>query len=158
IRARLPVIVIRMQASMRSRATLVLFVGLVGLLYADQNLLAPNLTAIGNEFHFSRAEIDKRLGADVNLVFWMLGGGGTLATGYLPDRADLTRIVSRKLMLFLVALAGQLACLASGLVTSYDQLYWARALTGLGIGGSFPLIYSLIGDYFPPERRAAASA
>lgn len=147
-----------MQTGMRSRATLVLFVGLVGLLYADQNLLAPNLTAIGNEFHFTRAEIDQRLGADVNLVFWMLGGVVTLGIGYLTDRADLTRIVSRKFLLFLVALCGQLACLASGLVQTYEGLYWARAFTGLGIGGSFPLIYSLIGDYFPPEKRASASA
>ena len=147
-----------MQASMRSRATLVLFVGLIGLLYADQNLLAPNLTAIGNEFHFSRAEIDKRLGADVNLIFWMLGGVVTLGVGYLADRADLARVISRKLLLFLVALCGQLACLASGLVTTYDGLYLSRALTGIGIGGSFPLIYSLVGDYFPPEKRASASA
>lgn len=147
-----------MQTGMRSRATLVLFVGLVGLLYADQNLLAPNLTAIGNEFHFTRAEIDQRLGADVNLVFWMLGGVVTLGIGYLTDRGDLTKIVSRKLLLFLVALCGQLACLVSGLVTTYEGLYWARAFTGLGIGGSFPLIYSLIGDYFPPEKRASASA
>jgi predicted MFS family arabinose efflux permease len=146
-----------MQTGMRSRATLVLFVGLVGLLYADQNLLAPNLTAIGNEFHFSRAEIDQRLGADVNLMFWMLGGVVTLGIGYLTDRADLTRLISRKMLLFLVALCGQLACLASGLVKTYEGLYWARAFTGLGIGGSFPLIYSLIGDYFPPERRASAS-
>jgi MFS family permease len=147
-----------MQMGMRSRATLVLFVGLIGLLNADQNLLAPNLTAIGNEFHFSRAEIDKRLGADVNLVFWMLGGVVTLFIGYLTDRADLARFISRKFLLFLVALCGQLACLASGLVTTYEGLYWARAFTGLGIGGSFPLIYSLIGDYFPPEKRASASA
>ena len=33
-----------------------------------------------------------------------------------------------------------------------------RALTGLGIGGSFPLMYSLIGDYYPKERRGSANA
>jgi MFS family permease len=142
---------------MRSRVTLLLFIGLVALLYADQNLMAPNLTAIGDEFGFTRAEIDQRLGADVNLVFWMLGGVVTLLIGYLCDRADVTRRVSRKQMLFLVALCGQLACLFSGLCTSYTQLYWARALTGLGIGGAFPLIYSLIGDLFPPAKRASAS-
>jgi len=148
----------QMNSNLRSRLTLALFVGLVALLYADQNLMAPNLTAMGQEFGFTRAQIDQRLGADINLMFWMLGGVVTLGIGYLTDRADLTRVVSRKLLLCLVALGGQLACLASGLVHSYEQLYWARALTGLGIGGSFPLIYSLIGDYFPPERRASANA
>ena len=143
---------------LRSRVTLVLFVGLIALLYADQNLLAPNLTQIGNEFGFTRAQIDQRLGADVNLTFWMLGGVVTLLIGYLTDRADLARSLSRKRLLFLVAFLGQAACLASGLVRSYEQLHWARALTGLGIGGSFPLMYSLIGDYFPKERRGSASA
>lgn len=147
-----------MNANLRSRLTLALFVGLVALLYADQNLMAPNLTAMGQEFGFTRAQIDQRLGADINLMFWMLGGVVTLGIGYLTDRADLTRIVSRKLLLCLVALGGQLACLFSGLVHTYEQLYWARALTGLGIGGSFPLVYSLVGDYFPPERRASANA
>lgn len=147
-----------MNSNLRDRLTLALFVGLVTLLYADQNLMAPNLTAMGLEFGFTRAQIDQRLGADINLMFWMLGGVVTLGIGYLTDRADLTRIVSRKLMLCMVALCGQLACLASGLVHTFDGLFWARALTGLGIGGSFPLIYSLIGDYYPPARRAAANA
>lgn len=144
--------------SARSRVTLVLFVTLIGLLYADQNLLAPNLTAIGAEFGFSRAEIDQRLGADVNLMFWMLGGIVTLVVGYLTDRADLGRTLPRTYLLFAVAFMGQAACLASGLVKTYDQLYWARALTGIGIGGSFPLMYSMIGDYYAKEQRASANA
>lgn len=138
--------------------TQILFVLIVGLLFADQNLLAPNLTAIGNEFGFSRAEIDQRLGADVNLLFWMLGGVLTLIVGYLADRGDLADKLSRKWLLTIVAVIGQLACLGSGLAGTYDQLLWARALTGIGIGGAFPLIYSLIGDYYPPHKRASATA
>lgn len=142
----------------RIKVTQVLFVLIVGLLFADQNLLAPNLTAIGTEFGFSRAEIDQRLGADVNLLFWMVGGVLTLAVGYLADRGDLTGKLSRKRLLLLVVVVGQMACLASGLSKTYDQLLWARALTGLGIGGAFPLIYSLIGDFYPPQKRASAAA
>src|SRR5438067_942698 len=70
------------QSLARARVTLAIFTILVALLYADQNLLAPSLTAIGNEFGFSRSEIDQRLGADINLVFWMLGGITTLAIGF----------------------------------------------------------------------------
>ncbi|MBL9040827.1 MAG: MFS transporter [Myxococcales bacterium] len=142
----------------RTWVTQVLFVLIVGLLFADQNLLAPNMTAIGAEFGFSRAEIDQRLGADVNLLFWMLGGVLTLLIGYLTDRGDLTKKLSRKWLLTIVAVIGQLACLGSGLAKNYDQLLWARALTGIGIGGAFPLIYSLIGDYYPPHKRASAAA
>jgi MFS family permease len=146
------------RSSLREQLTLVLFTLIVALLYADQNLLAPSLTAIGNELHFSRAEIDQRLGADINLTFWMLGGVVTLVIGYLADRADLSHRISRKWLLLAVAVLGQLACLGSALSHGYRQLYWARALTGIGIGGTFPLVYSLIADYFPPQRRAAANA
>lgn len=142
----------------RDKLTLVLFTLLVASLYADQTLMAPSLSLIGEEFGFSRAEIDQRLGADVNLIFWMLGGVVTLIVGYLADRADLAHIFSRKWLLVGVATMGSLACLSSGLAQNYEQLYWSRALTGLGIGGSFPVMYSLIGDYFPPARRAAATA
>lgn len=142
----------------RDRVTLLLFTGLIALLYADQNLMAPSLTLIGEEFKFTRAEIDQKLGADVNLIFWMLGGMVTLVIGYLADRSDLTEKFSRKWMLVTVSFLGSLACLSSGFVQTFDQLYWSRALTGLGIGGSFPLMYSLIGDYFPPSKRATATA
>lgn len=142
----------------RQTASGVLFIGLLALLYADQNLLAPNLTAIGQDFGFTRAQIDQKLGADINLTFWMLGGAVTLAIGYLTDRADLAKKLSRKWLLFAVALLGQLSCLASGYARNYEELYWARALTGIGIGGSFPLVFSMLGDYFPPEKRATASA
>lgn len=145
-------------APLRNLLTLVLFTLIVALLNADQNLLAPSLTAIGAEFHFTRAQIDQRLGADVNLIFWMLGGAVTLVIGPLSDRADLSHRFSRKWLLVTVALLGQAACLASGFCQTYDQLYWARALTGIGIGGAFPLVYSLLADYFPPQRRAAANA
>jgi predicted MFS family arabinose efflux permease len=148
----------RAATSARDRLTLVLFTVIIALLYADQNLMAPSLTAIGQEFGFTRAQIDQHLGADVNLVFWMLGGTVTLAIGYLADRVDASSRLNRKWMLVVVALLGQAACLASGLARSYEALYWARAFTGLGIGGSFPLVYSLLGDYFPPQRRATATA
>lgn len=142
---------------LRDQLTLGLFLLIVALLFADQNLMAPSLSAIGAELGFSRAEIDRRLGADVNLVFWMLGGAVTLLVGYLTDRGDLRRL-SRKRLLCAVALLGEGACLLSGRARSYDELYWARALTGIGIGGAVPLVYSLLGDYFPPRRRTSAAA
>ncbi|MFO0577975.1 MAG: MFS transporter [Polyangia bacterium] len=145
-------------APRRDVATLVLFTAMVALLHADQNLMAPSLTAIGTEFGFSRAEIDQRLGADVNLTFWMLGGVVTLLIGYLTDRADLAARLSRKWLLVAVAFVGQLACLLSGFASSYGELHLLRALTGIGVGGAFPLVFSLVGDLFPVERRAAANA
>ena len=53
---------------------------------------------------------------------------------------------------------GEIPCFLTGFAQSYEQLLWLRVLTGVGIGGAFPLIYSLLGDYFPPRLRAAAAA
>lgn len=142
----------------RNATTLVLFTVMVALLHADQNLMAPSLTAIGQEFGFTRAQIDQRLGADVNLTFWMLGGMVTLIIGFLTDRSDAAAKLSRKWLLVAVAFVGQLACLASGFAKTYEQLHVLRALTGIGMGGAFPLVYSLVGDLFPVEKRGSANA
>lgn len=121
-------------------------------LFADQNLMAPNLTQIGNELGLTPEERDVKLGGEIALVFWMLGAVVTLLVGYLTDR------VTRTWMLGVVVLAGEIPCFLTGFAETYEQLFWLRALTGLGIGGAIPLIYSLLGDYFPPRTRAAATA
>lgn len=142
----------------QERRALILFILMMALLVADGNLMAPNLTAIGREFGFSRAEIDQKLGADLNLMFWILGAAVTLLVGYLTDRADLQRRFQRKHLLLCLVAIGQGACLLSGLASSYSQLYWARTFTAVGMGAAGPVICSLLGDHFAPTRRAHALA
>lgn len=141
-------------ASFRSRDLYA--VGLLALiamfLYADQNLMAPNLTQIADEFGFTAEERDVKLGGDIALVFWMLGAFITLFVGYLTDR------VSRTWLFGAVVLIGEVPCFLTGYAETYSQLFWLRALTGLGIGGAVPLMYSLIGDYFSPRVRPTAVA
>lgn len=131
----------------------VVLLSLIALfLFADQNLMAPNLTQIGDEFGFTDEQRDVKLGGHISLVFWLLGGGITLVIGYFTDR------VSRKWLLGAVVVVGEIPCFLTGYAETYDQLFWLRALTGIGIGGAMPLVYSLIGDYFPASKRAAATA
>jgi len=120
-------------------------------LYADQNLMAPNLTSIAQSFGMNNIQRDTMLGGDISLVFWILGGVVTLAIGYLTDK------VSRRNLFVSVVLIGAIPCFLTGFVQTYTQLFWMRALTGIGIGGSLPLTYSLIGDYFSPKNRSAAA-
>ncbi|MBN8589722.1 MAG: MFS transporter [Rhodothermia bacterium] len=120
-------------------------------LYADQNLMAPNLTQIAQEFGFSETERDVKLGGDISLIFWMLGGIVTLFIGHWTDR------VSRKPLFIVVVLMGAIPCLLTGFVQNYTQLFWLRALTGIGIGGALPLVYSLLGDLYPRSQRAKAT-
>ncbi len=121
-------------------------------LYADQNLMAPNLTAIARDLGLDAIGRDVKLGGQISLAFWVVGGVVALSIGYLAD------IRSRKRLLVGVILLGEIPCLLTGFVHSFPQLLVLRALTGIGIGGALPLTFSLLGDFFPAERRAAASA
>ena len=47
-------------------------------LFADQNLMGPNLTQIAQEFGFNDTERDIKLGGHISLVFWLIGGFVTL--------------------------------------------------------------------------------
>ena len=117
-------------------------------LFADQNLMAPNLSQIADDFGFNDFEKDIKLGGEISLVFWLIGGFVTLFLGYLTD------IVSRKKLLIFVILFGEIPCLLTGFVENYNQFFWLRALTGIGIGGIIPITYSLIADYFPAKQRS----
>ncbi len=121
-------------------------------LFADQNLMAPNLTQIARDLGLNDVQRDVMLGGDISAVFWILGSVITLGIGYLTD------LVSRKKLFLIVIVIGEIPCLMTGFVQNYDQLFWMRALTGIGIGGALPLTYSMIGDYFSHGNRAAATA
>ncbi|TAL34568.1 MAG: MFS transporter [Spirochaetes bacterium] len=122
-------------------------------LFADQNLMAPNLTQIAHDLGITDpAQRDTLLGGDISFVFWVLGGMVTLLIGYLTD------LISRKWLFVITIIIGEIPCVLTGYVQNYDQLFWLRAATGIGIGGALPLSYSLIGDYFSANHRATASA
>ncbi len=120
-------------------------------LFADQNLMAPNLTQIANDFGFDGNQRDVLLGGNISFVFWILGGVVSLGIGYLTD------LISRRNLFAIVILIGEIPCLLTGFAETYTQLYWLRALTGIGIGGALPLTYSMVGDYFSHRTRAAAA-
>ena len=118
-------------------------------MFADQNLMGPNLTQIANDFGFSDSEKDIKLGGEISLVFWLIGGVVTLFFGYFTDT------ISRKKLLIISILVGEIPCLLTGFVDTYSQFFWLRALTGIGIGAIIPITYSLIGDYFPANMRSS---
>ncbi len=57
-----------------------------------------------------------------------------------------------------VLLIGEIPCLLTGFVETYQQLFWCRALTGIGLGGALPLAFSMIADWFSAKTRPAACA
>ena len=54
--------------------------------------------------------------------------------------------------------AGEGPCLATYFVRHYWQLLLLRILTGISVGGTLPLVYSLVGDLFDVGMRAAVAA
>ena len=115
-------------------------------MFADQNLLGPNLTLIAEDFDIVAMK-DQYLGGLIPLAFWLLGGTVALIVGYLTDTT------SRKNLFVLIVLIGEIPCLLSGFADTYTEFFIMRVLTGIGIGGIIPLTYSLLGDYYSSQER-----
>lgn len=96
-------------------------------------------------------EKDQMLGADLALGFFVVGAPAALIVGYLVDVTNRVRLAT------VVFGMSALACLATYFTTTYWQLYAVRAVTGIGIGGSQPLVYSLLADLYPAHQRTLAN-
>ena len=120
-------------------------------LYADQNLLAPNLSAIAKDFGFTEREKDWKLGGELSFGFFLLGAPVTLIVGYLADTAN------RCILFGVIIFLGESACMLTYWSSSFSQLFILRTLTGISVGGANPIIFSLIGDYFPGRSRIHVS-
>jgi MFS family permease len=138
----------------RQRRAVVLFSLCTVLLFADQNLMSPNLTAIANDFGLNAEERDQQLGGDISLAFFLLGAPASFLVGCLADQKSMNRSA---LFAWTVGI-GESACLATYFVTTYRQLYACRAITGFAVGGALPLIYSILGDLFAAQDRHVVSA
>lgn len=122
-------------------------------LFADQNLPAANLSRIAAAFGMTdEKEYRFLLGGLVTLPFFVLGGVVSVIYGRLSDSMD-----RRKLLVTAVVL-GELPCLLTGFAQDYWTYFVLRMLTGFGIGGIFPILFSITGDLFRTENRPTASA
>ncbi|EFN57703.1 hypothetical protein CHLNCDRAFT_142913 [Chlorella variabilis] len=76
-----------------------LFTATAALLYADQNLLAPNLTAIAEDFGFDDQQRDRLLGGFIAAAFFGVGAPAALLFGWLSDRVNRCRLLFAAVML-----------------------------------------------------------
>eukprot|EP00605_Chrysophyceae_sp_TOSAG23-4_P002471 GSChrysophyteH1.ASY1.ANO1.2730.1 assembled CDS len=120
-------------------------------LFAEQNLMAPSLSAVAAEFGFTDEEKDLKLGGEVSIGFFLVGGICGLLVGYLTDTA--TEYISRTKLFAIVVLLGKFGCLGTYYCTSFPQLLVCRAVTGVAIGGASPIIYSVLGDLWGAHAR-----
>ena len=123
----------------------------VFVIMMDQNLMAPNLSAIAHDFGFDDTERDVRLGGHISVAFFLLGLPAALVIGVLTD------VIQRKRILVWTMILGQGPCVLALFVSSYWELFAIRTLTGVAVGGALPIVYSMVGDLFPANSRSYAS-
>ena len=131
----------------RRQWALALFSMTTVLLFADQNLMSPNLTAIAEYFDLDDEERDRKLGGDISLAFFIVGAPASFLVGLLADTGNRAKIFGWTVFI------GEAACFLTYFVQTYTQLYVCRAVTGFSIGGALPVIYSILGDLFGAEGR-----
>ena len=116
---------------------LFLMVFMAIFLNADNLVLSPNITAIEQEFGITDADI-----GNISALFTVIGAIISLAWGYLADKG------SRKILLLLSVNIGEVPCLLTAFAANYTQFFILRILCGIGLGASFPIVFSLVADFF----------
>ncbi|MCZ6484129.1 MAG: MFS transporter [Acidobacteria bacterium] len=128
-----------------SRVIIAVLFGVLFLATADNQLLIPLLPILGRELDVS-----------MRTLGWLFSGYAlaaalcSLCLGPLSDRFG--RLIFLRIGLFLFSLVALLTYTVQG----YSQLFWLRVSTGLMAGLLSTCTASLVGDFFPYERRGRA--
>jgi MFS family permease len=93
---------------------------------------------------------DSQMGLIGGVAFGILYGVVGIAAGRLADTRNRVTVLAGALALWSAASA------LCGQAQSFAQMFAARGAVGVGVSGCSPSAHSLIGDYFPPERRSLA--
>ena len=116
------------------------------LSYTDRQVLSLLVDPIRGDLGISDKQMSLLMGAAFAVVYGIAG----LPLGFLADRT------SRRNLIFAGVLVWSCGTLACGFSHSFEQLFAARIVVGLGEAVLSPAAISLISDYFPPSRRGTA--
>lgn len=118
-------------------------------LFADQKIMSAILPELQQEYG-----VKENVLGWIGSAFTLVGAFISVFFGYFAD------IISRKKLLVLTVIIGEIPCLLTGFevfTPNIQSFIILRILTGIGLGGIFPLTFSLISDYFREEYRAIAT-
>jgi predicted MFS family arabinose efflux permease len=116
--------------------------------FVDRQILSVLLQSIKQEFSFSDTQLGL-LGGIAFALFYSIVG---FPMAWMADRFNRRNIMAISLGLWSLMTA------TCGLATGFVSLFLTRVGVGVGEAGGMPPSYSMIADYFPPERRATAMA
>jgi MFS family permease len=107
---------------------------------------------------FLKEDVGRSLGLTPSAEAWLLGvalgtsGVGGIVAGLLADRVGKRHVLAGTVLVY------SLGSLAAGLAPSWPWFLFARAVTGLGIGGEWALGHGLLAEAVDPAIRGRAAA
>lgn len=138
------------EASKTSNPRLVLVILLFTYIfnYIDRQIVGVLAVPIKDDLNLTDTQLGLVGGLAFGLFYTTLG----IPVAWLADRWNRTNIIAGAVGIWSIFTA------ACGLATNFTHLFLARIGVGVGEAGGVAPSYSLISDYFPPERRAGAYA
>lgn len=110
--------------------------------FIDRNILALLIGPIKTTFGISDFEFSLLHGWAFTFLYIFLG----IPFGWLADRYNRRRIITIGVLLWTVMTCG------AGWAESFWALFWIRVGVGIGEASLSPAAYSMLADYFPPDR------
>jgi MFS family permease len=112
--------------------------------FVDRQIVAVLGTAIRDDLGFTNTQIGVLYGPAFSLIYAICG----IFMGWFADQFSRKRIILSGLLIW------SLMTVASGFASSFIFLVSARFFVGVSQSALSPAVYSLLADYFPPEKRA----
>lgn len=114
--------------------------------YVDRAILSILVEPIQADLHINDTQVGLLHGFAFVIFYVSLG----IPLGHLADHGNRKQLIAESITLWSLMTA------ACGFAFSFGQLFAARIGVGIGEAGLSPASYSMIADYFPPEKRSAA--
>lgn len=114
--------------------------------YTDRQILSVLVDPVRASLHLTDTQLSLLQGAAFAVLYSFIG----LPLGRIAD------LVPRRALLVLAILLWSIGTAACGLAHSFAGLLGARLVVGAGEAALAPAAISLIGEYFPPDRRGTA--
>ncbi len=134
--------------SMRAWYAVVLLGMLYIVAFVDRVILALLIQPLRAEFAISDTQISLLIGFTFALFYALVG----LPIGRMADRINRRRLILASTVIWAACTFG------SGFATSFGMLCLLRIGVAVGEAALSPSAISMIGDLFPPSRRAAATS
>lgn len=130
------------------RAWTVVWLLLLAYIFAvvDRQILSLLVQPIRRDLDITDTEVSLLHGFAFVVTFTVLG----VVMGRVADRGK------RRNMIVIGMATWCLATIMCGFARNFSELFIARMMVGVGEAALSPAAYSLIADYFPPERRGRA--